>query len=737
MKFRDKSISTLYAYALAAVFALTLAGCGGSGGSAMDMDDDDDMPMGTSQATCEGAGGRYNADDTCSSAEDLEAERIAAAVQAERERIEAEQAAAAEAARAVKAARDAAGLASMAAAASVTAAEAHKDLDLETFVRARIAAENAEAAADAALLATDPGAAEAAQADAEAAAADAKKYSDMVLAMAKAITDMMAEDAAAAEVIRLAMVEANALQSAKGDAQAAYDAAAAALAAVDPYKGSDLASHTRATDALQAVSDANDDVQAAGTAAAAEALIAAVEEARDVVTGFTGMVTAAKAEDDRVAAVKAEEDRLAAEAQDEVDAKTASAATKVKAIGAEGDGGLGGAALTYSAAIKYGSVAIKDSAMAGDDDPKFVQMMDFGDGRTMHVRDNGKGEEEVVIISSDIDAPKSTPFTDVYTPVAAGGTNAGTLLIVVGTGMEEDGQGFASRLKASQFVLAEDGTAAFLTFPRYQLDSNENSVDGNQTVAAFETTATFDGGTGTLKCAATSGDGCTVTLDEKGEITVVSPDWRFAPDADTKVDVDDADHLSYGFWLKRTTDEDGVLTYNNVETFVSSSAGVSGALTGVEGDATYEGGAVGVYVHHVNPGGGSKPDSSTSGHFTADVSLTAYFGMTDTSVAADKHNTVEGTIDEFTLFGEDGEVPNDWSVEVQGDISATGTIQNEVDSIATAKGGNGDGSFTGTFHGSVAEVDAVVPQPGSIIGEFNADFTNGTAAGAYGARIKK
>ena len=34
MMFRDKSISKLYAYALAAVFALTLAGCGGGGGGA-------------------------------------------------------------------------------------------------------------------------------------------------------------------------------------------------------------------------------------------------------------------------------------------------------------------------------------------------------------------------------------------------------------------------------------------------------------------------------------------------------------------------------------------------------------------------------------------------------------------------------------------------------------------------------------------------------------------------------
>ena len=84
MMFRDKSISKFYTYALAAVFALTLAGCGGSGGTAA-VDDDMEMvtPEPSPQETCEGAGGRYNADDTCSSAEDLEAERIAAAVQAE------------------------------------------------------------------------------------------------------------------------------------------------------------------------------------------------------------------------------------------------------------------------------------------------------------------------------------------------------------------------------------------------------------------------------------------------------------------------------------------------------------------------------------------------------------------------------------------------------------------------------------------------------------------------------
>ena len=69
MMFREKSISKLYAFALAAVFALTLAGCGGGGGTATTPPDDTPMP--TPQEMCEADGGRWNADETCTSAEAL------------------------------------------------------------------------------------------------------------------------------------------------------------------------------------------------------------------------------------------------------------------------------------------------------------------------------------------------------------------------------------------------------------------------------------------------------------------------------------------------------------------------------------------------------------------------------------------------------------------------------------------------------------------------------------------
>ncbi|MCY3824419.1 MAG: hypothetical protein OXG62_11185 [Nitrospinae bacterium] len=73
MTFREKSITKLYAFAMAAVFALVLAGCGGGGGGTAATPDPPAPvePEPTPQETCEADGGRYNADGSCTSAADL------------------------------------------------------------------------------------------------------------------------------------------------------------------------------------------------------------------------------------------------------------------------------------------------------------------------------------------------------------------------------------------------------------------------------------------------------------------------------------------------------------------------------------------------------------------------------------------------------------------------------------------------------------------------------------------
>ena len=365
-------------------------------------------------------------------------------------------------------------------------------------------------------------------------------------------------------------------------------------------------------------------------------------------------------------------------------------------------------------------VEIEDSAMAGDDDPKFAQAMDLGDGLTMHVRDNGDGEEEVVMVSTDIDAPKATAFAMVHMLDA----NPNDATPPVDQSLEIDVGNLA--------MIATDGITATgageITVPAAVAD-DENTMDMDDlTVAAFETAATFNGAMGTLKCAGTSP--CTVTLDGDGKITEVGNGWQFTPAEGATVDVADTDYLYYGFWLMRTAQEDGSTEYNEVETFAMSSlpASTGSDLDDVEGSASYAGGATGVYVKNVHASDGTI-ETATSGHFTADVSLMAYFGGDD--VAVNKQNKVTGTIDNFMLAG--GE-ENAWSVALAGE---RGDNANTIS--GTANGGGAAGTFSGTYHGETPETEAddddnARVAPGAVVGEFGANFSNGSVAGAFGAR---
>ena len=444
---------------------------------------------------------------------------------------------------------------------------------------------------------------------------------------------------------------------------------------------------------------------------------------------------------------------LAAEAV----AATKAAATKTTEIKAEADqmtdAGLGGsdaptttegAEGEYTLAIKHGETSITVEGATDAADVKFMQT-DVSAGTTRHTRTmdadtDGNVVEEVAMVYTDIEAPKATAFAMVRN--AAGELTQALDVRKDGGTVSNDDPADSRDVSAAALDGSATADAAILALVMSsEFTSNTAAVltfggddPADEDDAAAEVGGTYNGAMGTYTCAGGATD-CTVTLDAMGKITAMSDGWIFTPDEGATSDVPDYEYLHYGFWLKRTTDKDGAVTYNEVETFAGSSVAASGDTSTVTGSATYSGDALGVYVHQVrNPAG--NIDSATSGHFTADVMLTATFGQVPVSdtdstgtIAPNLLNTLSGTINNFDLSGHD-EGPS-WSVALQGDITeSAGTAS------GTAKGGGDDGDYSATFHGSVAPVapSTVVPKPHSVIGEFNAFFSNGSVAGAFGAR---
>ena len=240
MRFREKSISKLYAFAMAAVFALVLAGCGGGGGGTTAAPPDE-TPMPTpeemctsdgnvwsngacitpaqfARQTCEAANGRYNADGSCTSAADIAQEMITAA-----------QNAASTAAAAANAAYEAAKAAVMAQDDNMSADPGSYAIAMNARDRAMAAATAAQAASDAAAAATDVAAAEAQrdialakQGEAEAEQANAEMYAGMVQTAQGAIDDeeQRVLDVAAAKAAAMASYEAADVDATKAETAA-------------------------------------------------------------------------------------------------------------------------------------------------------------------------------------------------------------------------------------------------------------------------------------------------------------------------------------------------------------------------------------------------------------------------------------------------------------------------------------------------------------------------------------
>ena len=664
---------------------------------------------------------------------------------------------------------------------------AAREAAMQSYMDADAAADKAEQAAmDAA--ATSPGSQEAMDADAAAKAArmaakDAKAAHDAIMdGMTKPEADAEAQKAAdaatdandeymtakmendnvqAAEMQRVADVSA-AREAAMQSYMDAKDAADKAEQAAKEAKDADAdsqeamdadAAAKAARMAANAAKDAHDAIMDGMTKPEADA---EAQKAADAATDADTQYAAAKMENDNLQAAKMEEQRKAG-----VAAATKAADTKEAAIMVEagaGAAGLGGSGATdneegqqdgaYDLAIAYDDGQKVTITLEGDakaDNREFV-LNDSG----MHVLTHKAGVdgsvmEEVAAVFTDIKAPKAVAFAKFED---ADGMMSQGLDVMADDG-QEAGEGETndalaidadnlSKVMASEFSVSSGGgnlqDTVTLTFDHAQADGDLDT-EGNQPVEAAEVMGMFNGAPGTYICA--GAEACTVNITTAtGALALVSTGWVFVPDEGATSDQPDYDYLHYGFWLKKTTDKDGVVTYDEVETFAGAVGhDVISSVTAVEGIAKYEGGAAGVYVHKTFKEDGTY--DATSGDFSADASLTAYFSGGDTPF--NKNDTLTGTINNFMLSGKE---ENDWSVTLQSDSDlVVAGIQGSTSGShsGTASGGvmGQGGSFSATFHGDSTpdETTSVAPHPSAVTGEFNSFFTNGSVAGAFGANL--
>ena len=369
-----------------------------------------------------------------------------------------------------------------------------------------------------------------------------------------------------------------------------------------------------------------------------------------------------------------------------------------------------------------------DIKVEGDDD--FTHVMGPMYSLMHDADDDGNVVQEIVLVDHTITAPKRTSFAKEYplnfssdtTNDVEGEDQTNEALTIVA--------GPAPLVKSDAFAAGAGAGETEHTF-------DAESTAANNMVDAAEVAGTYDGAPGTYRCNRDAD--CTVTLmrDAMGEVsTTISEGWIFTPDPGAKVYVVDTEYASFGVWLKRTTDADGVLTYNMVDTFAMGMPATA-AVADVQGTATYAGSALGVYVHNVlDPAG--EVASATGGSFTADAELTASFGQITTepnisTIAPAHFNTITGTIDNFELAG--GEEQN-WSVELMRslpyDTAGTATVIFSGDT----KGGGEPGKYSGQFYGAASRtVDNETENfaPSTVAGEFTANFLNGNVAGGFGA----
>ncbi|MDE0697402.1 MAG: hypothetical protein OXH76_16390 [Boseongicola sp.] len=302
----------------------------------------------------------------------------------------------------------------------------------------------------------------------------------------------------------------------------------------------------------------------------------------------------------------------------------------------------------------------------------------------------------------------STPSDDVVT--ALGKANDAD----DGAGKEGDAQVMVYDNKGPMTKASADATD--LTTFDAKLVMGSGFATGSAEIKEHDNPSTvrgsYNGATGGYVCSA---DGCTSQRTKNG-ILLTGGTWTFQPDAGQKFNVEDADYVSYGWWLDEGITGDAAAKAGAWYVVTQGTPITTQQVTDASGTATYSGQAVGKAAYYHSLGGASN----IGGHFTADAELMADFD--------DANGMLSGSITGFDIGG----VNPGWSVELMKHaIDGTG-IAADAQTKWTVDGTAGDagGSWTAAFYGKPSDEH----QPSGVAGGFEASYeSDGYMVGAFEA----
>ena len=262
---------------------------------------------------------------------------------------------------------------------------------------------------------------------------------------------------------------------------------------------------------------------------------------------------------------------------------------------------------------------------------------------------------DTVVVYTNIEAPKSVAFGDVFT--LEGGVLSNTMTIAAEN---------RKNIQASEF---STGNAPFA-----------HGTDATDDVIRIS--GTFAGAPGVYRCTETAADTCTSQGTSNG-IQLVGG-WVFEPSPGAMAMETDDNYSYFGWWLRVDGSGDYSPYVFDGHSGNTTDLSIPATLTG---KATYSGPAVGKYAIAGLP--------NTGGHFTADASLSVDFG------SSTEGETVEGAVTNFMAGGT--EMP--WKV----DFSNT---------AITAVGGGFSGSASWTISGTASATPADNTNSGQYRGKF-------------------